>query len=863
MERENTSPASAAALPDAGTERTRLLFATIALFLVASGICSFFIFATIDKFYSRTIVDQYVYLGEEIREDIQRHVCQGAGSGRGSGCSAQLLTENRVRLDMLLDELSYRAAKLAGKAHRVPTAIHEVRAHLTASLVSRDGTVLGTTDSSRQENTHYKVSNLLKASGSAKYLLDRGQYFILIPLKGGAGDDIADLVMRIPEQTLKSATAELLDRHETVIFIVLLAGVGLLTLALGLTVPAKLRSDKLPTKRTTAILLTVVCAAQIASFAGASAVFRENYQQLHDERTRSLAHAFRAHIEKRLDYSGGIDQLAADSDSDPGSRVGTMNHGSDFAGPFEILGTDGHTVLNAYFRDGVLIPARAEEEMKPSVLEGSNSPPSKVLLDLHKDKKTVGFLSLQMDRREVSKKLFSLAVEALIAVVISLLCLVELLLLVFRYLEKRIKRHAPKTPVHYGVMRPVIFLFLFGIDLSAALIPLQMERLYQPMFGLPKDLVLGLPVSAMFLMVGVTFLIAGAWMDRRGWHEPFVVGVLLTGASKFYAWLAPDAFQFVLAMAGIGFGYGLALMAAQGFVMANTSEEKKAHGISFFFAGVYAGSIGGTAIGAMLAERIGYDVVFLLGSLFVFACFACSLFFLRPTFVRPQLKVCPRASGEKTKSGVLTFLLDRNVLTLILFCSIPSAVAVIGFLNYFSPVYLSRLGISESIIGGVLTLYGISMVYVSPLIGAKIDKTDRKELFIVIGCVLGGCAFLGFHVLTGLSATIVAIILLGLSMSCLQASQTTYTLRLKATKRFGDGKAVAIVRASSRVGQMLGPMVFSGLVIAENTERAMTFFGLGYLVLAVLFMTLSRREKPAEVSADGNQVLPEASELKA
>jgi predicted MFS family arabinose efflux permease len=436
-------------------------------------------------------------------------------------------------------------------------------------------------------------------------------------------------------------------------------------------------------------------------------------------------------------------------------------------------------------------------------------------------------------------------------------------LLVFRYLEKRIQRRLPSVQVPYGVMRPVIFLFLFGIDLSAALIPLQMERLYEPILNLPKDVVLGLPVSAMFLMVGVTFIIAGAWMDRRGWHEPFVVGVLLTGISKFYAWLAPDAFQFVLAMAGIGFGYGLALMAAQGFVMANTSDKEKAHGISYFFAGVYAGSIGGTAIGAMLAERLGYDLVFLVGSLFIFVCFACGIFFLRSTFVRPVPTTHQVDQSDEGKSSVLSFLLNRNVLTLILFCSIPSAVAVIGFLNYFSPVYLSRLGVSESIIGGVLTLYGISMVYISPIIGAKIDRTERKDVFIVVGCVLCGCAFLGFHVLTGLPATILAVILLGLSMSCLQASQTTYTLKLKATKRFGDGKAVAIVRASSRVGQMLGPMVFSGLVIAEDTEHALTMFGLGYLFLAILFMALSRREHPDVIPEDEERVLASPGEAKA
>lgn len=450
--------------------------------------------------------------------------------------------------------------------------------------------------------------------------------------------------------------------------------------------------------------------------------------------------------------------------------------------------------------------------------------------------------------------LLNIGLEMLIATVISLLCLVELLILMFKFLEKRIAKNTPSSlsgTVHYSVMRPTIFLFLFGIDLSAALIPLQMERLYEPILGLPKDVILSLPVSAMFSTVGITFIISGAWMDRRGWHEPFLIGVLLTGIGKFYAWLAPDAYHFIIAMATIGFGYGLALMAAQGFVMANTTDKDKAHGIAYFFAGVYAGSIGGTAIGAQLAQRIGYDPVFLIGSLFVFASFGCAMVFLRQAFHKPPVnESLATASGAK-KWGFIRFLMDRNVIVLVLFCSIPSAVAVIGFLNYFSPVYLSRAGVSESIIGGVLTLYGISMVYISPLISKRIDATERKEYFIVIGCALGGCAFLSFYVLSGLAATIIAVLLLGLSGACLQSSQTTYALKLKATQALGIGKSVAIVRASSRIGQMLGPMVFSGLMVASNTENALTYFGLVYLLIAFLFITLSRQERSGGLETKG------------
>ncbi|MEZ5591885.1 MAG: MFS transporter [Gammaproteobacteria bacterium] len=181
----------------------------------------------------------------------------------------------------------------------------------------------------------------------------------------------------------------------------------------------------------------------------------------------------------------------------------------------------------------------------------------------------------------------------------------ELVILLLKVLQARNRQHAgTPAPVDPASMRPAVFLFLFGVDLSAAFVPLHMADLYQPLLGLPKDMVMGLPISAMFLSVSITIIVSGIWLDRRGWHEPFLTGVALVAAAKLYAWLAPSAVHFIAAMGMVGLGYGLTLMASQGFVIVQTDNKSKARGLAYLFAGIYAGSICGTAAGAMLAERI-------------------------------------------------------------------------------------------------------------------------------------------------------------------------------------------------------------------------------------------------------------------
>lgn len=440
-------------------------------------------------------------------------------------------------------------------------------------------------------------------------------------------------------------------------------------------------------------------------------------------------------------------------------------------------------------------------------------------------------------------KLIDLFVEITTTLVISTLLFFELFILLINLLNNAEVKNSFGAPIiDPSNIRPAAFLFLLGVDLSAAFVPLHMKSLYQPLFGLPKDVVLGLPISSMFLCVSFTIVIAGIWLDRRGWHEPFLVGLFLTAGAMFYAWWAPDAVHFIFAMGLAGLGYGLALMASQGFVIVHTDEKTKARGLAYLIAGIYAGSICGTAIGAMLAERIGYRSVFLVSAITLLLTLGYTLMTMGGTIKKQTLN--DKTGTQKITSSVTAlhywnFLRNRHVLGLIFLSSLPSAIAVIGLLNYFGPVYLDRLGVSQSIIGSVLILYSICIVYLGPFISQYIDATDNKRLFVFIGCVLGGGAFLSFYFFSGLTATIIAVLLLGVSSCFVLASQTTYALTLDVTKQLGQGRAIGIFRASSRIGQMLGPLLFGWLMVSTEINQGLTYFGIAYLVTAVLFMLLT------------------------
>ena len=119
-----------------------------------------------------------------------------------------------------------------------------------------------------------------------------------------------------------------------------------------------------------------------------------------------------------------------------------------------------------------------------------------------------------------------------------------------------------------------------------------------------------------------------------------------------------------------------------------------------------------------------------------------------------------------------------------------------------------------------------------------------------MGCFLGSMALIAFYFLDGIMAAVVAVLLLGLSSSLVLASQSVYALKLKVTKDLGEGKAIGIFRSTSRVGQMLGPIVFSAVISLTNNNSGITFLGLAYLLTALVFLIITQSDLKSMIMED-------------
>lgn len=827
-----------------GSIRRRLVVSSLVLFIVGLGFNAFFTFTSLEKLYVESIVSQYRVIGKDLMRSIENGLRYGKTLRNFIGIEKLLAETNRNILKKII------GAEGGSEAQEMKFRETDISVYVALP----DGEILysdndNTTMRRLPEPARINPGDTRKAkdpSSASNFIKYKGTYITVLHMRDRQKNVVGTVAISFKEKQIKAFLEDIFKKNIRLITIVSTCGVLLLITLLHFLIPTDADIQSFSKRKIYLVIFLVISSAQILTCGLSTYMFKDHFLKVNKENTKMTNTMLKRDVEYLLNKGVRID------------RLWKMDF---YLKEIIALSPEIKDITLFEHTDQPLYRATKERvtdfqksiDAYPEWLVATKfvpNPEYNYRNDLTKDDKFRGYFSTNTSKDILFDKLIEIVADSLTLVVVSILFFVELLILIFKYIERNRDGTPHRTAIHYGVMRPAIFLFLFGIDLSISFMPLHMETLYVPISGLSKYTVTGLPISMEFLFVGISILISGVWLDRRGWHEPFLTGLFLAGSGILYSWLAPDAVHFIISRGIVGLGYGLALMASQGFVITFSDWGNKTQGLANLFAGIYAGSICGGATGAMLAEWMGYKQVFLIGALIVFSVVGYTIISMRNGMKKPEVPVVKKAIAPPKVGRVFGFLTNRTVLGLIFFSSMPAAIAVIGFLYYFSPIYLNRIGASQSTIGQILMIYGICLIYFGPFLSRYVDASQKKRIYVFLGCILGSFALLTFHILEGFAAVVTAVILLGLSSSFVLAAQSAYALELKVTQQLGEGKAIGIFRSTGRIGQMLGPIVFSSVIVAMNTDAGLIFLGVVYLFTALLFFLMTQKDHRTTVALE-------------
>ena len=242
-----------------------------------------------------------------------------------------------------------------------------------------------------------------------------------------------------------------------------------------------------------------------------------------------------------------------------------------------------------------------------------------------------------------------------------------------------------------------LFVFSFAEELSKSFMPLFVNEFYKPTSWISKDVMLGLPISVFMFVIAACTPFAAKWVDRWGQKQLFLLGLIPAIGGYFGCAFAQDSMDIVIARGVTAFGYAIITISCQSYIAAVITPENRAKGMSIFVGVLMTATMCGTALGAIIADRIGYQPVFLLSALLAaFAGFLAWRMFIGDV-------AGGRTKGKAAAKGSV-FLLAKNLrfMAVILFCAIPAKIVLTGFLYFLVPLYLVSLDASQSEIGRVM-----------------------------------------------------------------------------------------------------------------------------------------------------------------
>ena len=434
-----------------------------------------------------------------------------------------------------------------------------------------------------------------------------------------------------------------------------------------------------------------------------------------------------------------------------------------------------------------------------------------------------GDIHVVLSAEYINSKIMAIAMDTLTMTLISCFFAVEILLLLLLMTKRQ--EHTGRTLDHPGTaaIRPLAFIFYNSFFITISFIPIYMKQIAQPVPGWPLPLILGLPISAEFIATAAAALIGGFLIDRKGWKFLLYGGLFWFVAGSLLSWLAESMVMFILARAVTGLGYGFVWMALRGAVAAAPSQLEKTEGFSALNAGIFAANLCGCAFGAILADRMGFSRVFLLAGVLGVVAIAAAAFLL--PHAGKQTQPARQARVKQGKAG--DFFADRQVVVFFLCIIIPSAACMVGFLQYYFPLYVNSAGLATANAGRAFMVYAVCIVYLGPFIARRTGKLPDVSRAVIAAAGVGTVSMLVFAWMPSLLTAYGAVLLLGLADSIGLTAQNAYFLRLQATQKLGEGAALGMYSTVWKLGQMAGPIVF-GLLLPWGEQLMMAVVGLLY-----------------------------------
>jgi len=312
--------------------------------------------------------------------------------------------------------------------------------------------------------------------------------------------------------------------------------------------------------------------------------------------------------------------------------------------------------------------------------------------------------------------------------------------------------------------------------------------------------VIGLLISVYALTPMFVSVKAGRVCDRIGHRVPMIYG----SAALAAALLVPAIWHSVPALfvsaAFAGGSFAVFNVAAQALVGAMSSSERRAFNFSTLSMGYSIASLVGPLV-------VGYAVDH-AGPVWAYAILGVIL--VVPTVAlldRKRVPLVTRPAGaDAGKRSVVDLLRNRGLLAI--FAASGACVTGWDLFTFFMPIYGTRIGLSATMIGVVISAFGVATLVVRIFI-PRLTRRFGDNTVLGWAMALGAVAFGSLPLFENPLYLSAAAFMMGLGLGCGQPLTMMICYNRSPAGRAGEANGVRTM--ANNLTHMVVPLVFGAL----------------------------------------------------
>ena len=386
-----------------------------------------------------------------------------------------------------------------------------------------------------------------------------------------------------------------------------------------------------------------------------------------------------------------------------------------------------------------------------------------------------------------------------------------------------------------------LFVFCFAEELQKSFLPLFVAEFYSENDLFSRDIMMGLPISAFMFVIAVFTPFAGKLVDKFGNKPLFLTGLVPAIGGYLMCYLAQSGNDILLGRSMTAIGYAVITISCQSYIASVVVAENRARGMAVFVGVLMSATMCGTAIGAILADWLGFKAVFLFAIGFALVAALLGWGMLSTDLPEPELKKTP---VNLSKSPIATLLRNSQFVLIVLFCAIPAKVILTGFLYLFVPIYLASLEATQSEIGRVMMLYSLIIIPLSPFASGFADRLGKNLWMVIIATIASGIVLLGLYQNASVAMVLGVVAALGGVHAFLKAP--LIVAAMEAAEKSPDitrTGALSLLRSSERIGSVIGPVVVAGMLVVLDFGEVAAILGITVAILGLIMAALSFNQK--------------------